>query len=60
MCPTMPRPKNVWAEDCLVRSTNWSGSTMSQGRYLAWSEPTALTLMIQATPSFFIPQMLAR
>ena len=27
---------------------------MSQGLYLACSEPTALTLMIQATPSFFM------
>ena len=27
----MPRPKKVCAEDCLVRSTNWSGSTMSHG-----------------------------
>ena len=56
----MPRPKKVCAEDCFVRSRNWSGSTMSHGLYLAWSEPTALTLMIQATPSFFIAQMLAR
>ena len=37
-----------------MRSRNWSGSTMSHGWYLAWSEPTALTLMIQATPSFFM------
>ena len=56
----MPRPKKVCSKDCLVRSTNWSTSTMSQGRYRAWSEPTALTLMIHATPSFFMAQKLAR
>src|SRR5213594_445340 len=44
----------------LVRSRNWSGSTMSHGRYRAWSEPTALTPRIHATPSFFIAHTLAR
>jgi hypothetical protein len=33
---------------------------MSHGRYFSCNEPTALTLMIHATPSFFIAQMLAR
>src|SRR6266849_1695021 len=33
---------------------------MSQGLYFAWREPTALMLMIQAAPSFFIAQTLAR
>ena len=61
MCATMPRPKNVWFEtDCLVRSRNWSITTMSHGLYFSCNEPTALTLMIHATPSFFIAQMLAR
>ena len=60
MWATMPRPKKVCAADCLVRSKNWLGSTMSHGLYFAWSEPTALTLMIHETPSFFIAQTLAR
>ena len=33
---------------------------MWQGLYLACNEPTALTLMIQATSSFFIAHMFAR
>ncbi len=35
-------------------------STMSHGLYFSCNEPTALTLMIHATPSFFMAQMLAR
>ena len=42
----MPRPKNVCSKERFVRSKNWFGSTMSHGLYFAWSEPTALTLMI--------------
>ena len=33
----------------------WADTTTSHGRYLACSEPTALTLMTHCTPSFFIP-----
>lgn len=33
---------------------------MSQGLYFACNDPTALTLTIHATPSFFMAQMLAR
>ena len=33
---------------------------MSHGLYFSCNEPTALTLMIHATPSFFMAQMLAR
>src|SRR5688572_28780782 len=33
---------------------------MSHGLYLAWSEPTALTLMIQRTSRLFSAQMFAR
>jgi len=55
MCATTPRPKNVCSSDRFVRSTNWSGKTMSHGRCLACKDPTALTLRIQAAPSFFIP-----
>jgi hypothetical protein len=56
----MPRPKNVCSKERFVRSTNWFGSTMSHGLYFTCSEPTALTLTIHCTPSFFIAQMFAR
>jgi hypothetical protein len=49
----MPRPKKVWLADCLVRSKNWSMTTMSHGLYFSCNEPTALTLMIHCDAEFF-------
>ena len=51
--PTTPSPKNVaWRSN--VRSMNWSGTTKSVGLCSSFRLPTALTLRILVTPSFFI------
>ena len=45
--------KRVVPDRCLVRSRNWSMTTMSHGLYFSCNEPTALTLMIQCDAEFF-------
>ncbi len=57
-CATMPPPKNVWI--WLVRSKNCDGSTMCSGAYFSCNEPTAVTQMIQRTPSERSAQIFAR
>ena len=59
MCAAIPPPKKVLIRP-RVRSSNWSGMTISSGRYSSRKLPTALADTIQSTPSVLKPKMLAR